>query len=192
MLISRDRERLQNAMIFFAGKANVLSKSKLFRLLYLLDFEHFRRTGRSVTGSAYEAGEMGPVPVDVARAWDDPRSDLREAIQFVKTVGHRPFVREKDVRQAFDDSHFTHRQLTLLRDLTSKYHDACHPDFQEVAVAENGAFAKTWRDGAGSHQMIPYELALSNDDPHVDEIRAAAKEASFIARRSRHARGESA
>src|SRR4029077_2080417 len=34
-------------------------------LLHFLGFEHFRQTGRTVTGSLYSAWPMGPVPDDL-------------------------------------------------------------------------------------------------------------------------------
>jgi len=64
MLISRDREKLVNAIVFFAGNTRYCGKTKLFKLLYLLDFHHFRETGRSVTGLEYRAWKHGPVPFD--------------------------------------------------------------------------------------------------------------------------------
>ncbi|EQD73859.1 hypothetical protein B1A_04740, partial [mine drainage metagenome] len=63
MLISHEREKLINAIIFFAIHTRFLGKTKLFKLLYFLDFEHHKETGRSVTGMDYFAWKMGPVPV---------------------------------------------------------------------------------------------------------------------------------
>ena len=63
MLVSHEREKMINAIIYFANHTRHLGKIKLFKLLYLLDFEHFRQTGRSVTGLDYRAWKFGPVPV---------------------------------------------------------------------------------------------------------------------------------
>jgi len=35
---------------------------KLFKLLYFLDFVHFKNYGTTVTGMEYSAWKMGPVP----------------------------------------------------------------------------------------------------------------------------------
>ena len=56
---------------------------KLFKLLYLLDFEHFRQTGRSVTGLEYRALKMGPVPSELFQQWDALDDDLVGAIRIV-------------------------------------------------------------------------------------------------------------
>ena len=55
MLVSRSRDKLINSILFFAEHTRALGKIKLFKLLYLLDFEHFRKTGRPVTGMEYRA-----------------------------------------------------------------------------------------------------------------------------------------
>jgi hypothetical protein len=49
MLVTHEREKLINAILYFAHETKYLGKFKLFKLLYLLDFEHFRLTGHSVT-----------------------------------------------------------------------------------------------------------------------------------------------
>jgi hypothetical protein len=62
MLVSRSRNKLINAILYFAERTRCLGKIKLFKLLYLLDFKHFRQTGHPVTGMEYRAWKMGPVP----------------------------------------------------------------------------------------------------------------------------------
>ncbi|WP_321951934.1 Panacea domain-containing protein [Paraburkholderia bannensis] len=192
MFVSHNRDRLINAMIYFAGGTRIDNKSKLFRLLYLLDFAHFRRTGISVTGSDYSADHLGPVPIEVDRAWNDPASPLRQTIQFVKEVGRRHSIPDRTASRAFDESHFTPRQLRILSDLADRYRDARHPDLTEVSEEDNAAYARSWRDGEGEHQPIPYDLAISDTDPHANEIREAAREARLLEQKTHPARGESA
>ena len=63
MLVTHEREKLIQAINFFATHTKRCGKVKLFKLLYFLDFEPFQPTGRSVTGQDYSAWPMGPVPV---------------------------------------------------------------------------------------------------------------------------------
>ena len=44
---------------------------KLAKLLWLSDFEAFRRYGKSITGARYVADELGPAPVDELLAMRD-------------------------------------------------------------------------------------------------------------------------
>ncbi len=78
MLISRDREKLINVIVYFGRNTRFCGKTKLFKLLYLLDFQHFRATGRSVTGLDYRAWELGPVPFPLVQEWDAFKPDWRQ------------------------------------------------------------------------------------------------------------------
>ena len=65
MIITHHREKLINAIIYFATHTKYCGKTKLLKLLYFLDFSHFKRTGKSVTGLDYFAWGMGPVPKEL-------------------------------------------------------------------------------------------------------------------------------
>ncbi len=82
MLICHDREKLIHAIIFFATKTRKCGKVKLFKLLYFLDFEHFKATGRSVTGLDYFAWQMGPVPAALCDEIETPQPDMASALRF--------------------------------------------------------------------------------------------------------------
>ena len=93
MLVSRSRDKLINAILFFAERTRALGKIKLFKLLYLLDFEHFRKTGHPVTGMEYRAWKMGPVPAQLVQEWDCLEPDLAEAIE-IRPEQVIPYTRE--------------------------------------------------------------------------------------------------
>lgn len=84
MLISHERDKLINAILFFGKETKNCGKTKLFKLLYFLDFEHFKQTGRSVTGLEYHAWKMGPVPVTLYDEFNSPSLDLKKSIN-IKT-----------------------------------------------------------------------------------------------------------
>jgi hypothetical protein len=81
MFVSHDREKLTNALIYFLGSTNHAHTLKLFKLLNFSDFEHFRQTGRTITGLEYSARPMGPVPMKLHREiLRGPGEDLKRAI----------------------------------------------------------------------------------------------------------------
>jgi len=80
MLIRHDREKLINAMIFFVTNTKQCHKLKLFKLLYLLDFEHYRQSGRPVTNESYRAWKMGPVPARLFHELKEPAPDMATAL----------------------------------------------------------------------------------------------------------------
>jgi len=182
MLVSRSRDKLINAILYFAEHTRGLGKIKLFKLLYLLDFEHFRQTGRPVTGMEYRAWKMGPVPAALVQIWDDLDPDLAEAIE-IRPEKVYDYVRENVIpKRRFDDAHFSPRELRILADLAAHYADGLSEKMIDITHAENGAWASVWKDGAGSDQVIGYRLALADNDPNREAILQAAAECRAIER----------
>lgn len=176
MVKSHNREKLINVAVYFATRTQHCGKIKLIKLLYLLDFEHFRQTGRSVTGLEYRAMKMGPVPIELFQEWDALEPDFAAAIDIVpeKVVD---FVRESvRAKRAFDESHFTRRELRLMGELAERFHDDYSKPMIGVTHAERGPWAAIWDNGQGNLERIPYALALRGDDPHAEVIREAAAE----------------
>lgn len=164
MLITHERDKLINAIVYFAQNADHLGKTKLFKLLYLLDFEHYRQTGRSVTGLDYYAWKLGPVPVALDEEIEEPEKDLDEAV----TVEPELVINHKRMHikatQAFDSSHFSKRELRLLQSLTDKHKSCFAKDMVSITHKKGGAWDRVFADGQGYNEQIPYELAVSGED----------------------------
>ena len=166
------QQRLTNAIIYFARNTERCGKIKLFKLLYLLDFQHFRETGKSVTGLDYQAWKFGPVPVKIMESWDDPDTPVALGchIEGERVIDHLRHTVKLDSGTQFDDSDFSRRQLRIMHDLVERYRDTNSPAMIDVTHQENGAWDKVWRNGQGSFQHIPYDLAVPDDDPHYSEL----------------------
>jgi len=186
MLKSHDREKLINAAIYFANNTRHCGKIKLIKLLYLLDFEHYRQTGRSVTGLEYHAMRMGPVPIDLYQEWDALEPDFAEAVDIVPEQVI-DFVREAvRPKRAFDDSHFTRRELRLMIELAERFCTDYSKPMVNVTHVERGPWSAIWDNGRGDLDRIPYSLAIRDDDPHAEVIREAAAEHEGIRRAQPH------
>ena len=176
MLISRGREKLINTVVYFASNTRHCGKVKLFKLLYLLDFAHFRETGRSVTSLDYRAWKMGPVPLELMQEWDELEIDMAKAISIVpeKVID---FVRERVVpKVTFDDSLFTRRELRLMNELSTHFADELTKPLIGFTHEERGPWDKIWDGGRGNNERIPYTLAIPDSDPNRDAILEAARE----------------
>jgi uncharacterized phage-associated protein len=175
MIVSHARDKLINTIVYFAQHTKYCGKIKLIKLLYLLDFEHFRQTGRSVTGMDYLAWKMGPVPLNLYQ-------DI--AIEPEKVFD---YMRETAVaRVDFDDSHFTRRELRIMADLAARFHESLSKPMIDVTHAELGPWVKIWDTGRGNNERIPYLLALADDEPYREAILASAQEYAGIAAMQAH------
>lgn len=125
----------------------------IVHLLYMLDFEHFRQTGVSVTGLEYVARDHGP---DADVRWSEYADLVKRPQEYV-----------------FDDDDFTPRQLELMKKLAASFSEI-GPDVAALKNAANGAYARArdLADGAA----IPYEWAIGDEDPYSQLIRRFVQE----------------
>ena len=138
MLQDHSREKLLNAVIFFATNTKFCGKTKLYKLLYFLDFAHYMQVGRSVTGLSYYAWPKGPVPVDLHNEIDEPPDDMLASMDISTRQtwnGHE--MLEITPHHEFDVTHFSKRELRLLEELASEFRDSYAKDMVEAAHLEN-------------------------------------------------------
>lgn len=160
MLITHNREKLLNTIIFFAQNTEKCGKTKLFKLLYFLDFEHYKITGRSVTGLDYYAWKMGPVPVALYDEINSPEPDMAKTIHFNEIAvygGQGSMLQIKPCRD-FDASHFSRRELKIMNDLATQYQSCNANDMVEATHLENLPWSKIFYHTPQA--LIPYDLAL--------------------------------
>jgi uncharacterized phage-associated protein len=178
-----NRDRVINAVLFFAQKTKFCGKIKLFKLLYLLDFEHFKQTGKSVTGYEYEAWKFGPVPASLMEEWEQFEADLSAAVHIEQELVI-DFVRQTVKPNGgveFNDEDFSPRQLRIMTDLANQHELTKSPAMIDVTHVVNGAWDKVWNKGAGARKPIPYELAIPDSDIHRDQLLAMAAERKMYA-----------
>lgn len=162
--ISHEREKLIQAMVFFCLQTQHCHTLKLFKLLYLLDSEHFRQTGRTVTGLHYMAFPLGPVPEEL---WDEiakaPKADLQRAISIAtkKNSGTNK-VERRDLKPKikFNKALFTPRELTIMHRLELLFDTARGEDMSELSHMRGLPWQEVWAGGSGNGREIPFDLAL--------------------------------
>jgi len=164
-LIDKSKEKLINSILYFCKNTKYLTQTKLYKLLYFLDFMHFRETGRSVTGLTYYAWEMGPVPkklyleikqqkapkeiLECIRVHKDEGADETKMITFEKS-------REPNMRV------FSEREKELLEKVAFIFQEAKAEHMVEVTHLKNQPWEKTIKT-KGMKETIDYLLALDDN-----------------------------
>lgn len=164
MLLNHEREKMLNAIIFFANRTSFLGKIKLCKLLYFLDFEHFKETGRSVTGLNYFAWPKGPVPVDLFNEVKEPKPDLVEKVRFSETKIGDGYKLNVEPLVAFDPTHYSKRELAILDRLANEFDKTKAEDMIEATHLENLPWHKIYNELGLKQQLIPYDLALRHQE----------------------------
>jgi len=165
MLVDHKKEKLINAIIYFVQHTKFCGKTKLFKLLYFLDFEHFSKTGRSVTGLEYYAWPKGPVPSALFDEIDNQTEETSSALSITKrdtATGNEMF----DIKPLieFNPEFFTKRELKLIESLSSEYYKAYSQGMVEATHLENLPWHQVYEEEGRRQELIPYELALKKSE----------------------------
>ena len=171
MIITNHREKLINAMVYFAKNTKHCGKTKILKLLYFLDFMHFKETGKPVTGLEYDAWPKGPVPKEIYEELSGkPKSDMAEAISINPINGFHKIVPKKK----FDPHFFTKRELSILDRCAFFFKEAKAEDMVELSHLKNKPWDKTKRE-KGLMARIDYMLAVDECDNSISVEEAAGR-----------------
>ncbi len=162
------RKKLLNAVLYFAKKVKNPSKVKTFKLLYFLDFEHFRQTGRNVTNLDYYAYDFGPVPLEFYKevCTNEVPKDFSDALTIA------PFESEETgkkggmfkAKRQPDLSVFSPREQRILEKLAFIFKEVDANTISDVSHFKNHPWDRTIKE-KGPREKIDYTLALDDESP---------------------------
>lgn len=174
MLNNIYREKLLNAILFFAKEVKHPSRVKMFKLLYFLDFMHFKQTGRPVTNQNYYAWKFGPAPKDL---WHELKEG-KVPEDFRPYLSVETYKFDENDKQGFnfkakknpDLAVFTPRERQILEKLAFIFKDATPNQMTEISHLPKQPWDRTIKE-KGESALIDYLLALEPDDP-ISEVEA--------------------
>ncbi len=162
------RKKLINAIKYFAKNTKRLNYTKLFKLLYFFDFEHFKQTGYPAIGLKYYTFQNGPVPKDLwlqlkdGKVPEDFKQDIGINIESRNELD--PAFKEFQIKAKLksDTSVFTPRELKILENLSLIYQYSTATEMSKISHDDEMPWAIT-KEKSGLHSYIDYMLALSDN-----------------------------
>ena len=137
----------------------------MFKLLYYLDFLHFKETGRPVTNQNYSAWKFGPAPKDLWLELKDGKvpKDFKSylTIETYKLKEDRQGSNFK-AKKSPDLSVFTPREKDILEKVSFIFKDVTPTQVTEISHLPNQPWDKTIKE-KGEGALIDYFLALDKD-----------------------------
>jgi uncharacterized phage-associated protein len=114
--LTRDQlEKVGNAIIYLAERIKPLYKTKLLKLLYLLDEAGVKEVGIPMFGLEYRAWRMGPVSKEVYVDIDDGPHIFKDHIRVIRDEqGDRV-----ESARPFDDGEFSDRDMRLMESIVA-------------------------------------------------------------------------
>ncbi len=154
--------KLKNAILFFA-KGMYLTKTKLMKALYELDFRHFKETGKSVTGLDYSAWNKGPVPVEVYYKFRKDNSLSPDLDEIVRILPQNKGIRILPKAQP-DMIYFTKREKRIMEEILYIYKNADTGMMVGASHEVNKPWDVTYRE-KGEGKKIDYLLVIDENSP---------------------------
>lgn len=174
------RKKLLNAVLYFAESTKYVNLTKLCKLLYFLDFTHFKQAGYPSIGLQYYAFENGPVPKEF---WLEIKEgivpeDFRGKVALIpKKDEFAPSYKEMDIRAIKhpDLSVFTPREINILEQLSFIYKEAKAWEISEVTHLPK----QPWDTAFKKRKNSPIDYLLGIDEKSevdLEEARESLKE----------------
>lgn len=111
-------EKIGNAIIYMADNMPNLSKTKLLKLIYLLDEFSVKSFGIPFFDLEYKVWQAGPVNTDMYSELSHDISLLKDFIKLNFNADGECYIHSK---KKFDDSEFSENELELLEKVVSSY-----------------------------------------------------------------------
>lgn len=169
------RQKLINAVLFFAKETRHANMTKLMKLLNFFEFEHFNQTGYPSIGLKYFTFENGPVAkkfwleVKDATLPDDLKSKVAVSVKEWGQGNKEIEFTAKNNAQV-DFSVFTPREKKILEKLAVIYKDETAKTMSGISHEDNMPWEITKRE-KGLNAEIDYLLAL-DENSEIDREEA--------------------
>jgi len=167
-IVTHDKEKAYNAINFFLEHTSLCNKKKLYKLLWLLDSEHYAETGRSVTGYEYQAWQMGPVPVELHSAIQKRDADFLQYFDVPPARGKNAVLLVS--KRPFEGKYFSKRQKRLLESLENRFSIATGDEMEGWTHRKGTPWHRVWMIENQKNVVIPYEYTLDKLPPEDQEI----------------------
>jgi len=151
--MSFSSEKMTHVILFFLERINNvhLGRSKLMKLLYYVDFDHYERRGRPITGAAYRKLPHGPVPTRAEALIE--QMERQGLVQEVSGKVRDYHQRRLIAQSGFDASRFSGDELETLEAVAEKWRD------HSAAEIEASSHAEAPWSATMNGKLIDYELA---------------------------------
>ncbi len=168
-----NEDKLAHAILRFVTDSEIrdLGKTKLMKLLYFADFDHFERYDSPITGARYVRLDHGPVPNDAGIVMRNMLQTGELTESKVAAGGFDRFAYAAS--RTFDPSLFSPEELETLKSVAERFKAFTT---KQIEMATHGE--APWL-AVKPYQIIPYHLAYYRNNfgaMDLDEERTDVRE----------------
>lgn len=168
-----NKEKLINSILYFTKNVKYPGKTKICKLLFSLDFDHFKETGKSVTGLDYYAWKRGPVPKSL---FFELNGDIiPEEYQPYIVITKRENFHEIRSKKKPNLSVFSKREKRILEKVVEIYKFSNAKEMTEISHSKEKAWDLTLKR-KGESKKIDYMLALDDTMESIGKEEATVRQ----------------
>jgi len=149
-----DRIKTEQVIAFFAERLQPF-KTKMNKLLFYIDFAHFRNVGQSITGLCYNAIPYGPVPCNFGILFGI-LADI-DIIDIEYDMTHNGEVERilPNPKYLFDASLFSSTELEVMEYIADKFKQTSASDIANISHLE-----PAWKENIDGKRIISFSYAF--------------------------------
>lgn len=169
-------EKLLNSILYFSKNVNYFGKTKLYKLLFNVDFMHFKETGFSITGLNYFAWEKGPVPYTLYNKLKNDKlpEEFKDYIKIVK-MGKNKIIHKILPKSEPDMSVFSKREKIILKKVAEYFKNYRANKVSEISHLKGKPWERTRKHKGGS-KKIDYILSIDSSPESISKEEAIEKQ----------------
>jgi uncharacterized phage-associated protein len=178
-------ERLGNTILFLEQMINPLYKTKLLKLVYLLDELSIARNGIPFLGLDYKLWQAGPVNSDLYEELNQPY--LLESFISLK---QDEFGTKVSGKKPFSDDEFSEMEINLLNEIVTRYKTMPAEKLVEIThrksapwyiIAQENNLIEAFNERKVNTTDIPVDLTLliKNDEKKMAMYKESIEIQSF-------------
>src|SRR5690606_29899205 len=141
--------KIGNAIVYFSQKISLLSKTKLLKLLYILDEIAIERSGIPVLNLRFKVWKFGPVAEDIFIELSSEASLLKNYIS-KELVGEHLYILSE---VKFDDDEFTDNDINFMDEVIREFGNKSVSELIDYTHRENGPWYKTAKKNGVLHLL---------------------------------------
>jgi uncharacterized phage-associated protein len=177
---NRSEEKLQQVILYFLERINNvhLGRTKLMKLLYFVDFNHYEAHGAPVTGANYRKLPHGPYPDKIEKLI--AKMERAGLVREVK-ADHKGYTQHRliTLNGKFDPAKFSGTELQALERVAADWADATAAQI-EAATHREAPWAGTQAGKKIDYEMAEYRRAIGFE-PLDESLAGSKKFADYVA-----------
>ncbi len=168
-------DRIGNLLVYITNKLGPTHKTKLLKLIYILEEEAVKQSGVPFTDLSYTHLPKGPVATFVNTQIDKKRQELAQYINLTQ----EPESTLVSPAKEFNDDEFSEFDLQLIDEVLNRFGDCNGRELIEYTHRDGSLWKKLDDKYNGKPPKVERDfnlLALLDDEDVSEELRSIAKE----------------